>query len=289
MSRSYRPTAIALGLVGVAGAVAGCSAPAAPVDPADRRYTDGTYVAEGPLHRAERPRRDHCVDHRGRRCRVMGARGTRYLRGRPLRFPGPVRQGSARPRPRARTSTRCRSPASRVVAHQRRLQRRRSTRSRPRPSSLIDDPLPRLDASTRSAAPWRIDTARPLADAARRGRRAHRAVRPRLVAVPRRLARRPDRPRSRAGTDCPTTPAPLLSSTASSTTRPAGRVSPLVGRALEALGYDAALPPDARQPTRGRSPRWDGCDRLGRRVPRDRDARCSSMSERQARATSSTW
>ena len=48
MSRPSRPIAIALGLVGVAGAVAGCSAPAEPVDPAERRYTDGTYVAEGP-------------------------------------------------------------------------------------------------------------------------------------------------------------------------------------------------------------------------------------------------
>jgi uncharacterized protein with FMN-binding domain len=35
--------AIALGLAGLTGAVAGCSAPA---DPVDHRYVDGTYVAD---------------------------------------------------------------------------------------------------------------------------------------------------------------------------------------------------------------------------------------------------
>ena len=44
MLRPLRPMAIALGLAGLTGAVAGCSAPA---DPVDHRYTDGTYVAEG--------------------------------------------------------------------------------------------------------------------------------------------------------------------------------------------------------------------------------------------------
>ena len=44
MSRPYRPLAIVLGLAGVTGAVAGCSAPAEPVD---HRYADGTYEAVG--------------------------------------------------------------------------------------------------------------------------------------------------------------------------------------------------------------------------------------------------
>jgi uncharacterized protein with FMN-binding domain len=47
MSRPFRPIAIALGLAGMTGAIAGCSAPADAVDPSHHRYTDGTYVAEG--------------------------------------------------------------------------------------------------------------------------------------------------------------------------------------------------------------------------------------------------
>jgi uncharacterized protein with FMN-binding domain len=47
MSRPLRPLAIALGLAGMTGALAGCTAPVEPADPAEHRYTDGTYVAEG--------------------------------------------------------------------------------------------------------------------------------------------------------------------------------------------------------------------------------------------------
>jgi uncharacterized protein with FMN-binding domain len=44
MPRPSRPIAIAFGLAGVTGALAGCTAPAEPVD---HRYVDGTYVADG--------------------------------------------------------------------------------------------------------------------------------------------------------------------------------------------------------------------------------------------------
>ena len=121
---------------------------------------------------------------------------------------------------------------------------------------MITDPLPEAWVFDAIGTVWRIDTAEPIPDAVRAAvsERVERFDRDwsrfREDSMVTRIARAPGR--HRLPDDAP----PLLALYRELYEASGGRVSPLVGRTLESLGYDAAyrLTPAA---TRAPVPSWD--------------------------------
>ena len=189
------------------------------------------------------------------------------------------------PRWSARTSTRstCRaSPDRRSPAA---ASTRRSTPSRPRPSSPDRRPAPVGLALRRARhAVARRHRAAGAGCGAGDGRGAHRPLRPRLVALPRRLARGAGSHARPGATDCPMRPAELLGLYGELYEATGGRVSPLVGGALAAARLRPRLAGRARRdPPAGRT-RSRGTASTSTPSPLS----CST-SARRARASSSTW
>ncbi len=121
---------------------------------------------------------------------------------------------------------------------------------------MLVDPLPQAWTFDAIGTVWRIDTAEPLSGDVRRAvsERIERFDRDwsrfRDDSLVARIAREPGRHR------LPDDAAPLLELYRDLYTASGGRVSPLVGRALESLGYDAAYrltPAASRAPV----PAWD--------------------------------